>query len=161
MPRFLVAVAQSGALAVILCCAVAGRAHGQEKPPCAATEDAVATQACEKEVERELERIYLVILNAIRPGFPALLNDAQLPRQRTLFANAQSAWKVFRDRGCEADAFENFDYSGYASVVARCRITITRERIEQLRSGPWGAVLDPAGEVTSVEARAGSTQTWP
>jgi uncharacterized protein YecT (DUF1311 family) len=148
-------------LTVILCWIASGSAFAQEKSPCTADADASSSSACEKEVERELERTYLTILNGIRPGFPALLRNDQLPRQKILFANAQTAWKLYRDRSCEADAFENYEYSGYASVVTACRIALTRARIEQLRQGPWGVLLGEEGEVTSVEVRSDSASAAP
>lgn len=125
-------------LAALLCWAT--DAYAQEKKPCAGEES--ATSACQKSLDRELTRIYLTILDGIRPGFPALLRNDQLEKQKRLFTQAQRAWENYRDRTCEADAFENYDYSGYSSSVADCRIALTRMRIEQLRTGPWGVLLD-------------------
>lgn len=140
-------------LALILCCVGSGGAYAQGTASCSASDDSRSAYACEKEVALELERIYRAILNGIRPGFPALLRDDQLPKQKSLFVEAQRAWELYRDRSCEADAFENYDYSGYGSAVAECRIALTRARIEQLRTGPWGVLLDGPGEVSSAEVR--------
>ena len=146
-------------VAVLLSWLARDSAYAQEQ--CGGGDDGAATHACEKEAERELAGVYQAILNGIRPGFPALLRDSQLPKQRALFVDAQRAWEAYRDRMCEADAFENYEYSGYGSAVADCRIALTRARIEQLRSGPWGALLGSEGTVTNVEGRAPRAGTSP
>ncbi len=105
-------------------------------PGCADAGDGAASTACvlaaQERIDRELNAYWPIVLAAIEARGDPIPADEIAAWKETMIA-AQRDWVAFRDRDCEAVAYEWWGGPGASQAKAECLYWHTAARLEDLR----------------------------
>ena len=82
--------------------------------------------------DAELNRVYAQAMDAMK-SLDAALDGTGLEGAEKSLRDAQRAWIPFRDKACETEGFMARGGTLEPMLVAGCRTTLTKQRIEDLK----------------------------
>lgn len=119
--------------------ATASHANDLDEPDCAHAADTQTTTICAAndlaDADAELNTVYQRAL-ADQAAFDKARKEggeSDAEAAKSLKA-AERAWIAFRDANCESLNAGNIGGTGYSAFIVECQMTMTRDRIKELKS---------------------------